>query len=80
MTFATGLTTERKLAGLVVLSSYLPIREKIKSVSPPGTERNINLTKSRCSLTTLELFPSLWAMVRLIMWWPSSLDKDPPSI
>lgn len=33
MSLFTGLTTERKLAGLVGLSSYLPLREKLKMAS-----------------------------------------------
>lgn len=33
MTLLTGLTTERKLAGLVALSSYLTLRHKLKTVS-----------------------------------------------
>lgn len=33
MALFTGLSTERKLAGLVGLSSYLPLRLKLKSVS-----------------------------------------------
>ena len=32
MSLATGLTTPRKLAGLVVLSGWFPIRSKIKEV------------------------------------------------
>ncbi|KAF8592689.1 Phospholipase/carboxylesterase [Ramaria rubella] len=32
MALLTGLTTERHLAGLVALSSYLPLREKMKSM------------------------------------------------
>jgi poly(3-hydroxybutyrate) depolymerase len=32
MTVLTGLTAERKLAGLAVLSGWLPLREKIKAV------------------------------------------------
>ncbi|KIJ37418.1 hypothetical protein M422DRAFT_33751 [Sphaerobolus stellatus SS14] len=32
MTLLTGLTTEYKLGGLAVLSSYLPMREKMKSM------------------------------------------------
>jgi predicted esterase len=33
MTLLTGLTTERKLGGLVVMSGYLPLSTKIASVS-----------------------------------------------
>lgn len=32
MTLLTGLTTERKLGGLIVLSGYLPLADKIKAV------------------------------------------------
>lgn len=32
MTLLTGLTSERKLAGLAVLSGWLPLRYKFKSV------------------------------------------------
>ncbi|KAF8504225.1 Phospholipase/carboxylesterase/thioesterase [Gautieria morchelliformis] len=32
MTLFTGLTTERKLGGLVALSSYLPVRDRLKSM------------------------------------------------
>ena len=35
MTLLTGLTTERRLAGLAVLSGWLPLREKIKAVRVP---------------------------------------------
>lgn len=35
MTLLTGVTTERRLAGLAVLSGWLPLREKIKAVSAP---------------------------------------------
>jgi predicted esterase len=33
LTLLPGLTTERKLAGLAVLSGYIPIRTKTKAVS-----------------------------------------------
>lgn len=33
MTLLTGLTTERKLGGLAVLSGYLPLADKMKAVS-----------------------------------------------
>ena len=33
MTLLTGLTTERKLAGLAVLSGWLPLAGKVKAVS-----------------------------------------------
>jgi lysophospholipase-1 len=33
MSLLTGLTSERKLGGIVVLSAWLPLRKKIKSVS-----------------------------------------------
>ena len=33
MALLTGLTTERQLAGIAVLSGWLPLRNKIKSVS-----------------------------------------------
>jgi predicted esterase len=39
VTLLTGLTTERKLAGLVVMSSYLPLRGKLKSVSSSTNRR-----------------------------------------
>ncbi len=32
MTLMTGLTSERKLAGAVVLSGFLPLHKKFKSV------------------------------------------------
>jgi len=32
LTLATGITSRHKLAGLVALSSYIPIREKLKSI------------------------------------------------
>ena len=32
LTLLTGLTSEKKLAGLVVLSGWLPIGEKVKTV------------------------------------------------
>lgn len=32
MSLLTGLTSERKLGGLVVLSGWLPLREKFKAV------------------------------------------------
>ena len=32
MTLLTGLTSERKLGGLIVLSGWLPLRNKIKAV------------------------------------------------
>ena len=32
MSLLTGLTSERKLAGLAVLSGWLPLREKFKAV------------------------------------------------
>ncbi|KAI1795071.1 Phospholipase/carboxylesterase [Ganoderma leucocontextum] len=32
MTLLTGLTTERRLAGLAVLSGWLPLRDKVKSM------------------------------------------------
>jgi pimeloyl-ACP methyl ester carboxylesterase len=35
MALLTGLTTERKLGGVVVLSGWLPLRNKFKAVSPP---------------------------------------------
>lgn len=34
MSLMTGLTSERKLAGLAVLSCWLPLRNKFKSVCP----------------------------------------------
>jgi predicted esterase len=39
LALATGLTTPRKLAGLVVLSSWVPIREKLKTVSAVNKAR-----------------------------------------
>ncbi len=33
MSLLTGLTSERKLGGIVVLSAWLPLRNKIKDVS-----------------------------------------------
>lgn len=33
MSLLTGLTTERRLAGLAILSGWLPLRFKIKAVS-----------------------------------------------
>ena len=33
MSLLTGLTTERKLAGLAILSGFLPLRTKLKPVS-----------------------------------------------
>jgi lysophospholipase-1 len=33
MSLLTGLTLEKKLAGLVVLSGWLPMKDKFKSVS-----------------------------------------------
>ena len=33
MSLLTGLTSERKLGGIVVMSGWLPLREKIKAVS-----------------------------------------------
>lgn len=33
MSLLTGLTSERRLAGISVLSGWLPLREKFKSVS-----------------------------------------------
>lgn len=34
MTLLTGLTTQHQIAGLIVLSGRLPMREKFKTVSP----------------------------------------------
>jgi lysophospholipase-1 len=35
MSLLTGLTGERKLGGLVILSGWLPLRHKFKAVSKP---------------------------------------------
>lgn len=37
MSLLTGLTTERKLGGVVVLSGWLPLKEKFKAVGPPSS-------------------------------------------
>ena len=39
MTLLTGLTTERRLAGLAVLSGWLPLRNKAKAVSSRASTR-----------------------------------------
>ena len=44
MTLLTGLTSERKLGGLIVLSGWLPLRNKIKAVGYTTTETVFSLT------------------------------------
>ena len=43
MTLLTGLTSERKLGGLIVLSGWLPLRNKIKAVGCTLTETLFSL-------------------------------------
>ena len=40
MTLLTGMTSERRLGGLAVLSGWLPLREKVKSVSGSRPRRD----------------------------------------
>jgi lysophospholipase I len=53
MTLLTGMTTEMKLAGLIVMSGRLPIREKIKAVR---ASYNPSATGLRHILTVLFTF------------------------
>ena len=48
MSLLTGLTTERQLAGIVALSSYLPLKDKMGSVSRsrPPVGSGIELLKA----------------------------------
>lgn len=47
MTLVTGLTSERKLAGLIVMSGWLPLRNKFKAVSVL-IARGHNISKHKC--------------------------------
>lgn len=46
MSLLTGFTTERKLAGVAVLSGWLPLRNVFKSVRSPSCPSLASLTRS----------------------------------
>ena len=45
MGLLTGLTSERKLAGIISLSGWLPLRKKMKAVSDDLSQCPSNVTK-----------------------------------
>lgn len=56
MSLFTGLTGERKLAGVVSLSGWLPLRNKIKSVSTfPKLHSSMSVTITHCYSHYLQL-------------------------
>lgn len=53
MSLLHGFTSERKLAGVVSLSGWLPLRKKMKSVSSPFSLASpplIHMTMARCGV------------------------------
>jgi dienelactone hydrolase len=71
MTLLTGLTSERKLAGLVALSSWLPLRSKLKSVSPTlllSVCKGLRRRGGRWCRSMRQSCRSSWHMAQLIPW------------
>lgn len=71
MALLTGLTGERKLAGVISLSGWLPLRNKFTTVSPPRLRavRLLLIVLFDCSSPppTLRPFLWLWAMAQPIL-------------
>jgi predicted esterase len=59
MSLLTGLTSEKKLAGLAVLSGWLIMKDKIKGVGAHSTvHERYSSSRARCFQATQHPFPS----------------------
>lgn len=83
MSLLTGLTGERKLAGVAVLSGWLPLRQKFKAVRGLASYNLWMLylrdNRHRCRLNTHPPFLSSGVTVPLTHLSSSNFAKTPPN-
>lgn len=67
MGLLTGLTSERKLAGIISLSGWLPLRKKMKAVSDDLSQSSSNATKCVIKMMSdhARNYPVFWGHGRL---------------
>lgn len=71
-----GLKTERKLAGVVALSTWVPLNHKIKEVGVCVDEAVLRLMRHRSPILKPRIHQSFGAMALTIRWSTTSVRRQ----